>query len=164
MNILPRFLYLFQSLPIEIPENQFRKWDKVISRFIWNGHRPRIKFETLQLEKHTGGMGLTNLKEYFYAAQIRPVACWRDKAYRAKWKDLEQFTQGQEIQSFIGDGGETKELLQKVDSLTQFTLKMWLHIVRKYILESELRLLQWVAYDKRCIPNSFDLNNGFKGE
>ena len=49
MNVLPQLLYLFQSLPIEIPEKQFRLWDKIISRFIWSGHRPRIKFETLQI-------------------------------------------------------------------------------------------------------------------
>ena len=28
MNILPRLLYLFQSLLIEIPPKQFREWDK----------------------------------------------------------------------------------------------------------------------------------------
>ena len=44
MNILPHILYLFQVLPIEIPEKQFRTWDKIISRYIWNGHRPRVTF------------------------------------------------------------------------------------------------------------------------
>lgn len=47
MNLLPRLLYLFQSLPVDIPDKQFRIWDKIISRFIWNGKRPRVKFETL---------------------------------------------------------------------------------------------------------------------
>lgn len=48
-NILPRLLYLFQSLPIHIPEYQFREWDKVISRFIWNGKAQRVRYKTLQL-------------------------------------------------------------------------------------------------------------------
>lgn len=34
MNMLPHFLYLFQSLPVELPLKQFREWDKWISRFI----------------------------------------------------------------------------------------------------------------------------------
>lgn len=37
MNILPRLLYLFQSLPVEIPLQQFAQWDKMVSRFIWGG-------------------------------------------------------------------------------------------------------------------------------
>lgn len=47
--ILPRLLYLFQSLPVKIPVEKFKDWDRLISRFIWNGKRPRIKYSTLQL-------------------------------------------------------------------------------------------------------------------
>ena len=39
VNILPRILYLFQSLPIEIPTSQFKEWNKKFSRFIWGGGR-----------------------------------------------------------------------------------------------------------------------------
>jgi len=33
MNVLPRLLYLFQSLPVEILPKQFLEWDKIISRY-----------------------------------------------------------------------------------------------------------------------------------
>jgi len=42
MNILPSLLYLFLSLPVEIPLKQFREWNKHISQFIWNKQRPRV--------------------------------------------------------------------------------------------------------------------------
>lgn len=102
--VLPRLLYFFQSLPIDIPEKQFRLWDKIISKFIWNGHRPRIKFETLQIRKDKGGLALPNLEAYFYAAQI---ICWCDNDYEDKWKNLEKSAQGREIQSLTGDRKET---------------------------------------------------------
>jgi len=69
MNILPKLLYLFQSLPINVAQTQFTNWDRIISRFIWGGKKPRVRYKTLQLPKDKGGMGLPNLKEYFYAAQ-----------------------------------------------------------------------------------------------
>lgn len=72
-NILPRLLYLFQALPADIPKHQFTIWDKLIFRFIWNVKKPRIRYTTLQLAKHKGGMALLNLKDYFYAAQFRPL-------------------------------------------------------------------------------------------
>lgn len=53
MNSLPRF----QSLPVEVPLKQFNLWDKLISWFIWNGRKPRIRYLTLQLPKDKGGVG-----------------------------------------------------------------------------------------------------------
>lgn len=55
INILPKLLYLFQTLPIEINQKQFNEWDKILSRYIWQGKRPRIRFKTLQLNKGKGG-------------------------------------------------------------------------------------------------------------
>lgn len=156
MNVLPRLLYLFQALPVEIPEKQFRAWDKTISRFIWNGQRPRIKFVTLQLEKQKGGMALPNLKEYFHAAQIKHIVCWCDKSYEAKWKNLEQFAQKREISSLIGDADEAKDFYNHMGTITKFTLKVWYDITRKHKLESDTRMLRWPVYDKCFIPNTQD--------
>jgi hypothetical protein len=75
MNMLPRLLYLFQALQVGVPKHQFLSWDKLISLFIWDGKKPRIRYTTLQLAKHKGGMVLPNLKDYFYAAQFRPFFC-----------------------------------------------------------------------------------------
>ncbi len=82
-------LYLFQSLPVEVPLKQFREWDKWISRFIWRGWRPRIKFKTLQLSKEKGGRALPCLFDYYKAAQLRSLVCSCNPDYTAKWKDLE---------------------------------------------------------------------------
>lgn len=35
MNVLPRYLYLFQCLPILLPKSLFRQLDSIISHFIW---------------------------------------------------------------------------------------------------------------------------------
>lgn len=73
MNILPRLLYIFRTLPVEVNDNQFREWDKWISRFIWQGKKPRIRFSTLQLGKENGGIALPCLRNYYYASQLIPV-------------------------------------------------------------------------------------------
>lgn len=51
MKVLPRFLYLFQNIPIHIPNSCFRKLRQLFSKFIWNAARPRIQYETLSLPK-----------------------------------------------------------------------------------------------------------------
>lgn len=48
INILPRLLYLFQSLPVEVPQKQFSEWNRIISTYIWGKQRPRIRFQDIE--------------------------------------------------------------------------------------------------------------------
>lgn len=76
MNILPKFLYLFQSIPIFIPKSFFDSLDSIISSFIWKGKRPRISKVHLQKPKDAGGLALPNFRFYYWAANIRCVVFW----------------------------------------------------------------------------------------
>lgn len=87
MNILLRLLFLFQSLPVEVPPKQFNEWNRLNSTFIWGKPKPRIRFQTLQLPKDKGGMALSCLEDYYRAAQFRFLVCWCDPKCEAKWKD-----------------------------------------------------------------------------
>jgi len=89
MVILPRLLYLSQSLSLELSDEQFQEWDKYISRYIWPGRRPRFKYQNLQLAKNKGGVALPCLKDYYIAAQLRPLICWCNPKYVARWKEIE---------------------------------------------------------------------------
>ena len=51
MDVLPRFLYLFQTIPIHIPNLYFKKLRRMFSKFIWNA---RIRYGTLSLPKVRG--------------------------------------------------------------------------------------------------------------
>lgn len=84
------------------------------------------------------------------------MLCWCDKGYKAKWKNIEQFIQGREIRSLIGDREETMSIIEQADTVTQFTLKLWFNLVQKHKLEKELRLLRWIAYDRSFVPSSLD--------
>ena len=52
MNVLPRLLYLFQALPMEIPQTQFITWDRMISRFILGG---KSKIQNSPAKEGEGG-------------------------------------------------------------------------------------------------------------
>lgn len=64
MNILPRLLFLFQSLPVWIPATTvtFNMLEKLLSKFICQNKRPRIQLKTLTLGKDRGGLRLPNLR------------------------------------------------------------------------------------------------------
>ena len=89
MNILPRLTYLFQSLPIWIPASNFKMWDKMISAFIWQKRKPRIRQKLLFSPKGKGGLSLPNLKLYYWAAQLRSMVEWVVQDEETNWIGLE---------------------------------------------------------------------------
>ena len=76
MNILPRFSYLFQCIPLFLPQTFFSTLDSTISNFIWNKKVPRLRKQYLQRPKSLGGMALPNFKFYYWSANIRILKCW----------------------------------------------------------------------------------------
>lgn len=80
---------------------------------------------TLQLDKDKGGMALPNLKDYYRAAQLRPVVKWCDEGYTAKWKDIKRAVAGVPSQSLIGIAKLIKSLQDTIDPITLHTLNIW---------------------------------------
>lgn len=58
MNILPRILYILQTVPINWPLAFFKSIRKACSTFIWGNMKPRISFDRLTIPKFKGGIGL----------------------------------------------------------------------------------------------------------
>ena len=72
MSILPKCLYLFQSIPFFSPQPAFfSNMRKTFTNFIWNKRRPRLRLTLLCLPYDRGGLQLPNLLWYFRAAQVR---------------------------------------------------------------------------------------------
>ena len=96
MNLLPRLLFLFQSLPIGVPVATLKMLDRLVSTFIWQKKRPRIRLKSLHLPKDKGGLGLPNLKSYYWAAQISATVAWIRKDQETIWTTgIRRFTNGQ---------------------------------------------------------------------
>ncbi len=70
MVVLPRFLYIFQSIPVCIPQKHLRKLVSIISSFIWSGKIPRISKKNLIKSRFEGGFGLPQFKSYYLAAHL----------------------------------------------------------------------------------------------
>ncbi len=91
MNVLPKFLYLFQVLPTPIPKAFFKNLDRLISRFLWNGKVPRVKLKTLRRPTEQGGLNLPDFQLYYLAAQSKAVWTWiKDLEHPPGWKQIEQ--------------------------------------------------------------------------
>lgn len=61
MNILLRLLYPLQMLPLWITQKVSCDMEKVFSKFIWRGKKPRLGIRTLQMPTDRGGLGFLYL-------------------------------------------------------------------------------------------------------
>lgn len=87
MNIL---LFLFQALPLVLPNNMFTTLDRLFSRFIWQGKKTRVKFKMLQLSKSQGGWRLPHLRKHWWACQLRALIVWITDKTDTKWLEIEK--------------------------------------------------------------------------
>lgn len=88
MNVLPKYLFLFQCVPILLNKKFFTKIDSLISSFIWNKKAPRIKKSFLQRPKSMGGMGLPSFRLYYWACNIRCMSFW-NSTVKSDWEQME---------------------------------------------------------------------------
>lgn len=133
--------------------------DKWISRFIWQGRKPRIKYATLQLSKERGGLGLPCLKNYYYAAQITPILFWCSESYNARWKELEANLSNKfPIQAVISDRSLMGHLEKLGNPWLNHTLQVWQKVINACEIQKILRIFRWFAYDSDFIPNRHDSN------
>ena len=72
--IISLCVYKMMVLP-HMPESQLKQIHEKIVHFIWKGAKPKIRYETLILDKAKGGLGLCDL------------VC-KDKALKASWAQI----------------------------------------------------------------------------
>uniref|UniRef100_A0A670HN63 Reverse transcriptase domain-containing protein n=1 Tax=Podarcis muralis TaxID=64176 RepID=A0A670HN63_PODMU len=89
MNVLPRLMFL-QTIPIIKGSRIFKEWQRVLSRYIWQGKKPRIQFKLLTDIKERGGFALPDLKLYYEASCLCWIKDWV-KLVNKELLDLEGF-------------------------------------------------------------------------
>lgn len=137
-------------------QNQFNEWDKLLSRYIWQGKRPRVRLKTLQLAKQKGGWGLPCFRYYYLAAQMRAAICWCNPLYTAQWKNIEEKTPSIPIQAILADNNIQTHINNIDNPRVKWTLKTWRAIIKENELENDIIALKWCAYDSEFTPNKLD--------
>ncbi|XP_018419792.1 PREDICTED: protein-glutamine gamma-glutamyltransferase E-like [Nanorana parkeri] len=73
-SILPRLLYPLQALPIHIPPSFFRSIRTAFTEFVWIQKPPRLSYDILRRPKHSGGMSLPDVHQYYIATHLTGTA------------------------------------------------------------------------------------------
>ena len=71
MAILPKFLYLFQSLPIPLPKSFFKEINSLDFLLFQINLQNAVRLGLLYLPYERGGLQMPSLQWYHWAAQLR---------------------------------------------------------------------------------------------
>ena len=135
MNILPRFLFIFQALPIFIPKAFFRKVDAIISGFVWAGKVPRVGRTLLQRQRQQGGLALPNLLHYYWAANVDKVRRWWE-GEGVEWVRMEEEScKGSSLKAMVTSALPMAPSKYSGSPVVQSTVKIWNQLRRHFRVE-----------------------------
>lgn len=129
----------------------FSRLDKMISRFIWQGRRPRVRYKTLQLHKSQGGWTLPN---YWIASQLRTV--WLSDDVGTRWLEIEKFKSNPYSLAAFPFNEEKKISMYKLGKWSEATCLPWREMQKIYNLPRGLSLLSNITQIKNFAPLKLD--------
>ena len=74
MVVAPQFNYISMMIPVTVSDGIFKQYNKLITEFLWNGKRPRIRLKKLLASRDCGGLALPNVELYSIAFEINKLA------------------------------------------------------------------------------------------
>lgn len=138
MTILPKLLYYFRTLPINIPKTRLESLQREINRFIWNNKKPRCSYSLMHRSQHNGGLGLPNLWFYFLAARLVQLAQWFSPDTNISWLNFESTSiLPLNLKGILWSNMKSHHTLNKRNTIIAHFIQLWNRIKDNFKLSSE---------------------------
>lgn len=140
MIILPKVLFLLQTIPVVKDIKHFESWQKKINNFLWDGKKACIKRKYLMNNKSMGGLQLPNFRFYFEAVCLTWIGDWI-RLTNEKLLNLEGCNKRYGWHSFLLYDKLKVDSLFSHHFIRSSLIKVW----QRYVCRLDTKRLLWIS-------------------
>jgi hypothetical protein len=127
MIILPKAIYRFNAIPINIPIQFFKDIEREILKFIWNAKKKNRIVKTINNKRTAEGITIPDLKLYYRATVLKTASYWYKDRQVNQWNRIEDPEKKPHTSAHLIFDKEAKDIQWNKESI--FNIWWWFNLM-----------------------------------